>query len=101
MTISEDKRYDELGQAWRQFVSWRDKIFAGYMTVLATLGYGVLQNHSFRIRAAIFGFSLAISVVFRILDYRTTDLIDLCQVTGQKIAGTTDLYGEMEDGRFA
>ncbi|MBI2871197.1 MAG: hypothetical protein HYY14_05740 [Candidatus Omnitrophica bacterium] len=73
------KLYEELADIWRHFASWREKIFAGYVTVLAALGVAFSQNTSAPIRVAVFGGAALVSVVFWILDFRNSQLLNACQ----------------------
>lgn len=83
--------YKEIGEAWRNYVSWQEKLFAGYLTVLAALGYGFL-NANTRIRLAILAFAALVSVVFRIIDWRTAELVNRCQSCGELIGEDRSIY---------
>jgi hypothetical protein len=76
--------YSELGQAWRQFVGWRDKIFAGYLTALAALAVGYnlsgTTDHVVILVAVIL-----VSLVFWAIDVRTHVLVLACQRAGASI----------------
>jgi len=100
MAIAEDRLYDELGRAWQYFATWREKIFAGYLSVLAVLAYAFSNKDGPSFHAAVFGFAILVSAVFRMLDYRTTDLVDLCQRAGESLAGSKGIHSEVERGRF-
>jgi hypothetical protein len=100
MPIAEDKLYTEIGQNWLHYVSWREKIFAGYLTVLAALAYAFSQNINSAVRCAVFAFGFLVSVVFRILDFRTTELVNLCQVAGDDLAVSKGFYGALNRLRF-
>jgi len=73
------KLYEEVAVIWRHFASWREKIFAGYVTVLAALAVAFSQNTSAPIRVAVFGGAALVSVVFWILDFRNSQLLNACQ----------------------
>jgi hypothetical protein len=100
MPIDDDKLYDQLGRAWIHYALWRERIFAGYLSVLAALGYAFSKDTSIPVRTSVFGFAILISAVFRILDYRTTDLVNLVQRAGESLAGSKGLHREIEVGRF-
>jgi hypothetical protein len=51
-------------------------------------------------RAVVCGFAIVVSVVFRILDFRTTELINLCQDTGEKLAESRGFFGDLNRLRF-
>ena len=98
----DDKLYEQLSRAWIHFASWREKIFAGYLTVLAGLGFAFSKETTIPVRAAVIAFGLIVSAVFRIVDYRTTDLVDLCQVTGESLEDSSrGFFSDLNRGRFA
>jgi hypothetical protein len=75
--------YEELGRTWQHFVSWREKIFAGYLAVQAALGvaYSHSQDSHYSDDVSIvilFG-AVLFSIVFWILDVRTNQLVNACQ----------------------
>ena len=39
MNSEQEKLYEQLGHTWRHFASWREKVLAGYLTVLAGLAF--------------------------------------------------------------
>lgn len=101
MAIAEDKLYDELGKFWMYFASWREKLLAGYASVLAGLGLAFWKIGNPKIRAALFALTILVSVVFRIIDYRTNDLIIVCKNAGERLAGDPrGYYGLHNEGRF-
>jgi len=100
VTVSPDKLYDELCQAWRLFVSWRDKIFAGYLSVLAVLAYAISQYPSTLFRVVGFSFVILFSLVFRILDFRTNEFINSCQLAGDMMEGSTGFCAEINRRRY-
>ncbi len=100
MPIDNDKLYEEIGQNWRHYVSWREKIFAGYLTALAALAFAFSQNKSPAVLSLVFAFGLVVSLVFRILDFRTTELVNLCQLAGDTFAGSKGFYNELNQTRF-
>ena len=75
----DSKLYEELAHIWQHFASWREKIFAGYVTVLAALGVAFSQNTSARIHVAVFAGAALVSIVFWILDFRNSQLLNACQ----------------------
>ena len=100
MPTDDQKLYEEIGQAWRHFASWREKIFAGYLTVLAALGIGFSQVTSIPVRAAIFAGGILVSAVFWILDFRNAQLINACQAAGDRLERGKGCYGELNRLRF-
>ena len=100
--IDPNKLYEEIGKAWQYFDSWREKIFAGYLSVLAALAFGLSKSASIHVRAVLFAFGILVSVgVFRTLDFRTTELINLCQAAGDNLAGPKGLHRALSGLRFA
>lgn len=97
--ISNDKLYEEIGRAWQYFDSWREKIFAGYLSVLAALAFA-LSKSSIPVRAVLFAFSILASIVFWILDFRTAELINCCQAAGENLAGSRGLHRSLNRLRF-
>jgi hypothetical protein len=76
----EDKDlYEHYGHVWKHFVSWREKIFAGYITALAAFAIGFHYNNGPEARSGIFSAIVLVSVVFRILDLRCAELVNKCQ----------------------
>jgi hypothetical protein len=98
--IDDEKLYDEIGRVWFYFDSWREKIFGGYLAALAALAFAFWKDASVPIRAGIFAFAIVVSVVFRILDLRTTDFINLCEEEAGKLAESKGFYGEFNQRRF-
>ena len=69
--------------------------------MLAALGYAFSKETAPIARAVLFGFVILISVVFRILDIRTTGFVNLCQRVGRTLAAGNGLYAEIDKNRFA
>jgi hypothetical protein len=101
MPINDDKLYEEIGRVWQYFVSWREKIFAGYLSVLAALAFAFLKDPSATLRAGVFAFAFVVSAVFWILDSRTTELLSTCQAAGDRLADSRGFYGKLNAERFA
>jgi hypothetical protein len=101
MPIDDDKLYEEVGRVWQYFDSWREKIFAGYLSVLAALAFAFLKDPSTPLRAGVFAFAFVVSAVFWILDSRTTELLSICQAAGDTLAHSRGFYGKLNSERFA
>jgi len=74
--------YEELGRTWQHFVSWREKIFGGYLTVLAALGVTYSHYDSHPCDGVVIAILLGVilfSIIFWILDVRTNQLVNACQ----------------------
>lgn len=100
MPINDEKLYEEIGQAWRHFASWREKIFAGYLTTVAALAVGYFQNASVFLRAAIFAGGVLVSVVFWMLEFRNVQLINACQMAADRLEHGKGCYAELNRLRF-
>lgn len=79
-TERDDGLYKELGCTWRHFAVWREKIFAGYLAVLAGLAVGFSHETGNLVRLACLAGAILASVVFWILDFRNSQLLNSCQV---------------------
>jgi hypothetical protein len=98
--MDNQKLYEELGHIWRHFASWREKIFGGYLAVLIALGAGFSQTTSVRIRAAIFAGAIVVSIVFWILDFRSSQLLNACQTAAASLEEQKGSYGTLCSLRF-
>lgn len=97
----EKKLYEECGEAWRYLSSWREKIFAGYLTVIAGLAIAFSTNASSHpVRAGIFAAAILVSAVFWILDFRNVQLINACQLTADRFEGGKGGYSALNTARF-
>ena len=75
--------YSEVGQAWRQFLDWREKIIAGYLTVIAAIATAIHVSASDQ--PGLLLSAVLISVVFWIFDFRDRILLGVCQRAGESI----------------
>jgi hypothetical protein len=100
--MNEDDKliFEQLRETWLHFATWRERIFAGYLTVLAALAYAFSKNASIPIRSAVFAFGILVSAVFRILDIRTTGQINLCQRVGRNLFDSRGFYAAIDKDRF-
>lgn len=98
--MNDETLYAELGHAWRQFISWREKIFAGYLTVLAALGIAFAQGSSVPLRSGIFAGAVVVSVVFWILDFRNRQMIGACQTAAAALEQQKGAYSALNRLRF-
>jgi uncharacterized membrane protein YbhN (UPF0104 family) len=101
MAIDDDKLYEELGRAWLHYVVWREKIFGGYLSVLAALGYGFSKVENDLARAAVFASAIVVSIVFWMLDFRTNQLVNTCQLAADQMTQSKGFYGALNRTRFA
>jgi len=94
--MNEEKLYSEVGEAWRHLTSWREKIVAGYLTVLGALGAGFASQASPGYRSAVLSAAILISVVFWILDFRNRRLVGGCQDVGARLEDRKGCYAELQ-----
>jgi hypothetical protein len=92
--------YEEAGRAWIHFVTWRERIFAGYLTVLAALGVAFHAEASPLMRLVVCGACILVSVVFWILDLRNRELIGACQAAAQLLEDGKGAYSALNSLRF-
>ena len=98
-SVDPNKLYEELGQNYRYFLGWRERIFAGYVTILAGLGLGFAQSGRASFEIGVLVAAVLVSVVFLILDQRTRDLFCQCQLAAgelEKNAHITGVYTALE-----
>ena len=98
--IGNEKLYEEIGRTWRHFASWREKAFAGYLTVLAALAVGFAHCANFPERVGIFAGALLTAVVFWILDFRNLLLMNACQHAARPIESDKGCYSELIRVRY-
>ena len=77
--MRDPKLYEEAANIWRHFASWREKTFAGYLAVLAALGLTFFQNGSTAVRIVLFAAAALVSIVFWILDFRNSQILNASQ----------------------
>jgi hypothetical protein len=94
--MENEKLYSEAGEAWRHLTSWREKIVAGYLTVLAGLGvaFGWAPTPSFQ--SAILSGGIVVSLVFWILDFRNRRLVGGCQRVLARLEDSNGCYVEIQ-----
>jgi hypothetical protein len=75
--------YSEVGQTWRHFAGWREKIIAGYLTSIAAIATALHVSEIDWI--ALLLAAVVISVAFWIFDLRNRILLGVCQRSGKSI----------------
>src|SRR5712691_7966000 len=98
--MDDTKLYEEAAQAWRHFASWREKTFAGYLTALAALAIGFMQQTGAPVRTLIFAGGFLVSAVFWILENRSRELINACQLAADRLEQGRGCYAELNRVRF-
>jgi hypothetical protein len=95
-TSAPDSNYTEVGQNYRKFLDWREKIVGGYVAVIAGLGLGYSRADAGLGFQAILLFSAILtSLAFWILNIRNSKFIATCVRAGQKLEGGKGVYSEM------
>ncbi len=76
--------YAEIGTNYRYFLTWRARLFAGYLTVLAALSvaYWTVRSDA-NLQKIIVAVPIALTIVFWMLDLRNRHLYHACQHSGQ------------------
>lgn len=77
--MKNEELYKAASETWRHFASWREKIFAGYLTVLAGLGVALAGQAAPRLRVALYAGAVLVSAVFWLLDFRNAQILNACQ----------------------
>ncbi|MDO8473437.1 MAG: hypothetical protein Q7T05_06430 [Dehalococcoidia bacterium] len=98
--MDENKIYQELALTWRHFASWREKVFAGFLAVLAALSVAFMRSPSQALRIAIFAAAILVSLVFWLLDVRSSQLINACQLAAARFEGSTGGFAALNTTRF-
>jgi hypothetical protein len=93
--IDEAKLYEQAGQTWRHFASWREKSLAGYLTVLAGLGVAFSYSNGVHMRVAVFAGAILVSAVFWILDIRSDQLLNACQIAAARLESGQGCYSQL------
>lgn len=75
--------YSEVGQAWRNFLGWREKIIAGYVTSIAAIATAIHVSEGDQVGLLVS--AVLVSGVFWIFDFRNRLLMGVCQQAGESI----------------
>jgi len=77
-----DDVYKEIGTNYRHFASWRQKIFAGYLTIIAamSIAFWTIRDHS--MARVILVAAIVVSIVFLLLDRRNWEITNACLEAG-------------------
>ena len=95
--------YAEIGTNYRFFKTWRERLLAGYLAVLAGLSIAYKWTQSaeveqstsqLRLELAVCGAGLLITVVFWLLEFRNSDLFLDCLRSGKKCEEAANLPEE-------
>jgi len=87
--------YAEAASTWRTFAAWREKTLAGYLTILAGLGFAFHHNVSAPVRAVLLLGGAVVSLIFWILDVRNNQLLNACQKVAAELEGPKGCFGAL------
>lgn len=94
--LTSEVAYGEVGQNYRKFLDWREKIIGGYIAVVGALGYGYDRaGGNRRFQAALLVSALLTSLAFWILNMRNSRFIVTCVRAGQRLESGKGVYSEM------
>jgi len=90
--------YEEVGQNYRKFLDWREKIIGGYVAVIGALGVGYHQSDGHPgFQSVLLLASALASLAFWILNMRNSKFIVTCVVAGRRLErGRDGVYEEMK-----
>jgi len=89
--------YNEVGQNYRKFLDWREKIVGGYVAILGGLGIGFRQSEgNCRFQSALLCAAILTSLAFWILNMRNSVFISISQSAGEKLeSGNAGVYASL------
>jgi hypothetical protein len=91
-------KYEEVGQNYRKFLDWREKIIGGYVAIVGALGLGYHQSEGHPGFQSILLCAAALtSFAFWTLNMRNSKFTVTCLVAGRKLEqGGDGIYTEMK-----
>lgn len=98
--MNEEKLYEQLAVTWRHFALWREKSFAGYLTLLAGLSVAFMRTPSELVRVAVIGAAVLVSIAFWVLDFRNGQLLNECQTAAAALEGMNGVFSALNRVRF-
>jgi len=88
--------YGEVGQNYRKFLDWREKIIGGYVAVIGGLSLAYDRSSGSRGFQSVLLFgAILTSLAFWILNMRNSKFIVTCVRAGQKLEDGKGVYSEM------
>lgn len=83
-----DKTYEEVGQSYRKFLDWREKIVGGYVAIVGGLGIGYRQSDGHPgFQSVLLCAAVLASAAFWVLNIRNSRFLVKCVLAGQKLEG--------------
>jgi hypothetical protein len=98
--MSDDKLYDAAAELWKYFASWREKLFAGYLTVVGALAFAFLQQSSPGRQSIALLTVILMSVVFWLHDVRVRELFSAMQGVAAEFESKSGGYRALDSIRF-
>ncbi len=88
--------YEEVGQSYRKFLDWRERIVGGYVAIIGGLGVGYHQSDAHcGFQSALLCTAILTSLAFWILNMRNSKFIVTCVRAGQKLERGGGVYTSM------
>jgi hypothetical protein len=93
--LAEQDLYAEAGQLLRHYLSWREKLLAGYVAIVAALALGVVKYDGFLkiVKPGLAAVGFLLTLIFWQLDRRNTELFDRCVDAGAALEDQSALVG--------
>jgi hypothetical protein len=98
--MTDEKLYDHCAELWKHFASWRDKLFAGYLTVLGALSFALSQQTSPGRQSLVLTAAGVMSLVFWIHDVRVRTLFSAMQAAAESLEPKIGGYTALNKVRF-
>jgi hypothetical protein len=88
--------YEEVGQNYRKFLDWRERIVGGYVAIIGGLGVGYHQSEaSPRFQSVLLCTATLTSFAFWLLNVRNSKFLSTCSIAGEKIESSGGVYSSM------
>lgn len=98
--MDEKSIYEQTAELWKHFSSWRDKLFAGYLTVMGALAFAFGEQLSPGRQCIVLVVGVVLSVVFWIHDVRVRELFSAMQGAAANLESTIGGYKALDQIRF-
>ena len=95
-----DSNSREPAETWRHFAIWREKLFGGFLAVLAALGVAFFRTDLPTWRFVICLAAVVVGVAFWLLDLRTGQLINVSQRAAAEQGSGKDSFAALQKARF-
>jgi hypothetical protein len=88
--------YEQVGQSYRKFLDWREKIIGGYVAVIGGLGLGYDRSTRMGFRSLLLVGAVLTSLAFWILNMRNSKFIVTCVRAGRDLENGHGVYSKLE-----